>query len=157
MANGKNGGQLACSFYGKDGLRLIAAHVDTPHLDLKQHPLHEACEVGLMKTHYYGGIKKYQWLARPLALHGVVILKNGRTVPVCVGEDENDPVLTVLDLLPHLSRRQREETVDKAFPGEKLNVAVGHAPAETEEDGKVWPQPPSARLPSGSCLLSGHR
>lgn len=120
-----------------DGLRLIAAHVDTPHLDLKQHPLHEACEVGLMKTHYYGGIKKYQWLARPLALHGVVILKNGRTVPVCVGEDESDPVLTVLDLLPHLSRRQREETVDKAFPGEKLNVAVGHAPAETEEDGKV--------------------
>lgn len=120
-----------------DGLRLVAAHVDTPHLDLKQHPLHESCQVALMKTHYYGGIKKYQWLAKPLALHGVVVLTDGQVVPVCVGEDADDPVLTVLDLLPHLSRKQREETVDKAFVGEKLNVVVAHAPAATEEDEKV--------------------
>lgn len=119
------------------GLRLITAHADTPHLDLKQHPLHEECRVALMKTHYYGGIKKYQWLARPLALHGVVVRTDGQVVPVCVGEDEADPVLTVLDLLPHLSRKQREETVDKAFVAEKLNIAVGHQPVETGQDAKV--------------------
>jgi aspartyl aminopeptidase len=120
-----------------DGLRLTAAHVDTPRLDLKQHPLHEACQVALMKTHYYGGIKKYQWLARPMALHGVVVLADGRIVPVCVGEDADEPVLTVLDLLPHLARKQRQETVDKAFVGEKLNLAVGHEPAVTEEDERI--------------------
>lgn len=119
------------------GLRLITAHADTPHLDLKQHPLHEECRVALMKTHYYGGIKKYQWLVRPLALHGVVVRTDGQVVPVCLGEDAADPVLTVLDLLPHLSRKQREETVDKAFVAEKLNVAAGHQPSETGEEAKV--------------------
>lgn len=119
------------------GLRLVTAHVDTPHLDLKQRPLHEEGRVALMKTHYYGGIKKYQWLARPLALHGVVVLRDGRQVQVCVGEAENDPVLTVLDLLPHLSRKQREETVAKAFVAEKLNLTVGHEPATTGEEATV--------------------
>ena len=119
------------------GLRLITAHADTPHLDLKQHPLHEECQVALMKTHYYGGIKKYQWLARPLALHGTVVAMDGRVVPVCIGEDESDPVFTVLDLLPHLARKQREETVEKAFVGEKLNLAFGHEPATAGEEAKV--------------------
>ena len=119
------------------GLRLITAHADTPHLDLKQHPLHEECQVALMKTHYYGGLKKYQWLARPLALHGTVVAMDGRVIPVCIGENEDDPVFTVLDLLPHLARKQREETVEKAFVAEKLNIAIGHEPAATEEDAKV--------------------
>ncbi len=120
-----------------EGLRLITAHVDTPHLDLKQHPLHEECQVGLMKTHYYGGLKKYQWLARPLALHGTVALVDGSVVSVCLGEDDEDPVLTVLDLLPHLSRKQREETVEKAFVAEKLNVAVGHMPSLGGKESRV--------------------
>lgn len=119
------------------GLRLITAHADTPHLDLKQHPLHEECQVALMKTHYYGGLKKYQWLARPLALHGTIVDMDGRVIPVCIGEDEDDPVFTVLDLLPHLARKQREETVEKAFVAEKLNIAVGHQPAVTDEETKV--------------------
>jgi aspartyl aminopeptidase len=119
------------------GLRLITAHVDTPHLDLKQHPLHEECQVALMKTHYYGGIKKYQWLARSLALHGTVVTTDGRVIGVCIGEAPDDPVFTVLDLLPHLARKQREETVEKAFVGEKLNLAFGHEPASTEDEAKV--------------------
>ena len=120
-----------------EGLRLLTAHVDTPRLDLKQHPLHEECRVALMKTHYYGGIKKYQWLARPLALHGTVVLTDGHQIRICLGEQDDEPVLTVLDLLPHLARKQREETVEKAFLGEKLNLAVGHEPAQTEDEGKV--------------------
>ena len=120
-----------------EGLRLITAHADTPHLDLKQHPLHEECQVALMKTHYYGGLKKYQWLARPLALHGTIVDMDGRVIPVCIGEDETDPVFTVLDLLPHLARKQREETVEKAFVAEKLNIAIGHEPAATDEEAKV--------------------
>jgi aspartyl aminopeptidase len=90
-----------------------------------------------MKTHYYGGLKKYQWLARPLALHGTIVDMDGRVIPVCIGEDEDDPVFTVLDLLPHLARKQREETVEKAFVAEKLNIAIGHEPAATDEDAKV--------------------
>lgn len=115
----------------RTGLRLIAAHADTPHLDLKQHPLHEECRVALMKTHYYGGIKKYQWLARPLAVHGVVVLMNGEVRTVCLGESDDDPVLTIMDILPHLSSKQRDETVEKAFIAEKLNVVVGHSPSST--------------------------
>lgn len=122
------------------GMRLITAHADTPHLDLKQHPLHEECRVALMKTHYYGGIKKYQWLARPLALHGTVALVDGRTLSICLGEHEDDPVLTVLDLLPHLARKQREETVEKAFVAEKLNLAVGHEPVAGEGEALVRKQ-----------------
>lgn len=120
-----------------EGLRLITAHGDTPHLDLKQHPLHEECKVALMKTHYYGGIKKYQWLARPLALHGTVVTIDGTVLTICIGEAETDPVFTVLDILPHLAKKQREETVEKAFVGEKLNVAIGHEPSTEEGDTKV--------------------
>jgi len=117
-----------------EGVRLVGAHVDTPRLDLKQHPLYEDCAVGLAKTHYYGGIRKYQWLARPLALHGVAVKTDGTTVRVNIGEAPTDPVLTVLDLLPHLAYAQVEKTVAKAFEAEKLNIVMGHAPAKGEKD-----------------------
>ncbi len=118
-----------------EGFRLIGAHADTPRLDLKQHPLYEECAIGLAKTHYYGGIRKHQWHARALALHGVVALKNGKTVDVCIGEDPRDPVFTVLDLLPHLAYKQAEKKLSDAFEAEKLNVVLGHAP-EAPEKGK---------------------
>jgi len=112
-----------------DGFRLVGAHCDTPRIDLKQHPLYQDTDIGLMKTHYYGGIRKYQWLARPLALHGVVVKKDGTLVKVCVGEDVKDPVLTITDLLPHLAYKQVEQKVADAFEAEKLNAVVGHEPA----------------------------
>lgn len=112
-----------------DGLRIVAAHIDSPRLDLKQYPLYEDTDLVFLKTHYYGGIKKYQWLARPLALHGVVLKADGSRVELRVGEDPGDPVFTVLDLLPHLARKtQMEKKVSEAFEGEKLNVLVGSLP-----------------------------
>jgi len=119
-----------------EGFRLVGAHADTPRLDLKQHPLYEECTIGLAKTHYYGGIRKHQWHARALALHGVVALKNGATVDVCIGEDPRDPVFTVLDLLPHLAYKQVEKKLSEAFEAEKLNVVVGHRPEPTDKDAK---------------------
>ena len=123
------------------GVRLIAAHADSPRLDFKQRPLVEQACVVQGKTHYYGGIRKYQWLARPLALHGVVILENGKSVPVCIGEKPGDPVFTIADLLPHLAQKQSGQKVSEAFEGEKLNVVLGHSPAlasaaKKEADGK---------------------
>ena len=112
-----------------EGLRIIGAHIDSPRLDLKHHPLYEDTDLVFFKTHYYGGIKKYQWLARPLALHGVVLKTDGSTVEFRVGEDPGDPVFTVLDLLPHLARKvQMDKKVTEAFEGEKLNVLVGSLP-----------------------------
>jgi aspartyl aminopeptidase len=112
-----------------DGIRLIGAHIDSPRLDLKQHPLYEETDLVFFKTHYYGGIKKYQWLARPLALHGVVLKADGSAVEFRVGEEDSDPVFTVLDLLPHLARKiQMDKKVTEAFEGEKLNVLVGSLP-----------------------------
>ncbi len=118
----------------KDGLRLLGAHADTPRLDLKQHPLYEDCEVGLAKTHYYGGIRKYQWLSRPLALHGVVIKNDGTKININIGEKADDPVFVIADLLPHLASKQAGQKLSEAFDGEKLNIALGHAP--TPKDGK---------------------
>lgn len=124
-----------------DGLRIVAAHIDSPRLDLKQYPLYEDTDLVFLKTHYYGGIKKYQWLARPLALHGVVLKADGSRVELRVGEDPGDPVFTVLDLLPHLARKtQMEKKVSEAFEGEKLNVLVGSLPLgekETKERFKL--------------------
>ena len=113
-----------------EGFRLLGAHADAPRIDFKQHPLYEEVGVGLAKTHYYGGIRKHQWLARPLALYGVVVTKEGRVVDVEIGEKPSDPVLTILDLLPHLAYEQVEKKLSKAFEGEKLNVVMGHAPAK---------------------------
>ncbi|MBU1001890.1 MAG: aminopeptidase [Proteobacteria bacterium] len=129
-----------------EGVRLVGAHVDTPRLDLKQHPLYEDCAVGLAKTHYYGGIRKHQWLARPLALHGVAVKADGTTVRVNIGEAPTDPVLTVLDLLPHLAQGQMEKTVTKAFEAEKLNIVLGHAPAKSKKDGEKPKDPIKQRV-----------
>ncbi|MBI4643016.1 MAG: aminopeptidase [Deltaproteobacteria bacterium] len=124
------------------GLRLVAAHIDSPRLDLKQYPVYEDTDLAFLKTHYYGGIKKYQWLARPLAIHGVILKTDGSRVELTVGEDPGDPVFTVLDLLPHLARKlQMDKKVTDAFEGEKLNVLVGSLPLgdkETKDRFKLY-------------------
>ncbi len=114
------------------GVNICAAHVDSPRMDLKPNPLYEESEIAYFKTHYYGGIKKYQWVTVPLALHGVVYRKDGSMVTVTVGEDENDPVLTVSDLLIHLSADQMQKTAGKVIAGEQLNVILGTEPIEGE-------------------------
>ena len=114
------------------GANICAAHVDSPRLDLKPQPLYEAEEIAYFKTHYYGGIKKYQWTAVPLALHGVVCLRDGSTVTVTIGEDENDPILYVSDLLIHLSGDQMQKPAAKVIEGEQLNVILGTEPMEGE-------------------------
>jgi len=124
-----------------EGFLLVAAHIDSPRLDLKQYPLYEDTDLVFLKTHYYGGIKKYQWLARPLAIHGLVLKTDGTKVELKVGEDPGDPVFTVCDLLPHLARKaQMDKKVTEAFEGEKLNVLVGSLPLgdkETKERFKL--------------------
>ena len=123
----------------KDGIRIIASHIDSPRLDLKQLPLYESEGVALGKTHYYGGLRKYQWAAMPLALHGVVALKDGTTVQVKVGEDESDPVFYISDLLPHLAAKQNQKPLGNAIEGEQLNIWFGNIPytAATEDDEKT--------------------
>ena len=111
------------------GLRLIAAHADTPRLDFKQRPFIEQPGVTQAKTHYYGGIRKYQWLARPLALRGVVSLENGKTLSVAIGDRPGDPVFTIADLLPHLAQKQSTQPLNEAFEAEKLNIILSHSPA----------------------------
>ncbi len=108
-----------------EGVRLCAAHIDSPRLDLKQNPIYEDCELALFKTHYYGGIKKYQWTTIPLSLHGVIVKADGTTVTVNIGEDENDPVFCVTDLLPHLATEQMTRTATKIIRGEDLNLLIG--------------------------------
>lgn len=112
----------------EEGIRITAAHLDSPRLDLKQVPLYEDGGMSFFKTHYYGGIRKYQWLAMPLALHGVVIKQDGETVRLTVGENDTDPVMYITDLLPHLAGADNEKPVSKAFSGEKLNILVGSMP-----------------------------
>lgn len=121
------------------GLRILAAHIDSPRLDLKQNPLYEDSQMCFLKTHYYGGIKKYQWTAIPLALHGTVILKDGTAVDVCIGEDESDPVFYINDLLPHLGADQSAKPLGSAIAGESLNLLVGGVPycGEGEEKDKI--------------------
>ena len=115
-----------------DGANICAAHVDSPRMDLKPNPLYEDSEIAYFKTHYYGGIKKYQWTAVPLALHGVVCLKDGTTVTVTIGEEENDPIFCVSDLLIHLSADQMQKTAAQVIAGEQLNVILGTEPLEGE-------------------------
>ncbi len=114
------------------GTNICAAHVDSPRMDLKPNPLYEDSEIAYFKTHYYGGIKKYQWVTLPLAIHGVVCKKDGTTVEIVIGEDENDPVLMVSDLLPHLAADQMQKTAGKVIAGEQLNVILGTEPIEGE-------------------------
>ncbi len=115
-----------------EGANICAAHVDSPRMDLKPNPLYEDSEIAYFKTHYYGGIKKYQWATIPLALHGVVYRKDGTVVTVTVGEDENDPILCVSDLLIHLSADQMQKTAAKVIEGEQLNVILGTEPLAGE-------------------------
>jgi aspartyl aminopeptidase len=112
-----------------EGLNIVAAHIDAPRLDLKQNPLYEDVDLALLRTHYYGGIKKYQWVACPLAIHGIVIRADGRSVDICIGESDDDPVFMIDDLLPHLSRKtQDEKKLSEAIDGEKLVVLFGSLP-----------------------------
>jgi aspartyl aminopeptidase len=128
---------LAVAVLGKrpmtDGIRIVTSHVDCPRLDLKPNPLYEDTGLALLKTHYYGGIKKYQWVARSLAICGTVIRGDGSTVHVEVGLDPNDPVFTITDLLPHLARKQMEQKASEFMPGENLNLIVGALPYEDKE------------------------
>lgn len=119
------------------GMNIVGAHVDSPRLDLKQNPLYEDTDLAMLDTHYYGGVKKYQWVALPLALHGVVAKKDGTVVQVSVGEDDGDPVLGVSDLLIHLSATQLEKNAAKVIEGEDMNLLVGSIPLEGEEKEPV--------------------
>jgi len=110
------------------GVNIGAAHIDSPRLDLKQNPLYEDSELAMFKTHYYGGIRKYQWVAIPLELRGVVALRSGQVIHVSVGEGDNDPQFTITDLLPHLAADQSKKTLSEAIPGEGLNILVGSRP-----------------------------
>ncbi len=118
---------------GKDGIRVMASHIDSPRLDLKQNPLYEDSSMAFFKTHYYGGIKKYQWTAIPLALHGTVVLKNGKSVDIAIGEEEGEPVFYINDLLPHLSREQNSKSLSQAIDGETLNVLAGGIPFKDDD------------------------
>ena len=117
----------------EEGIRLNIAHIDSPRLDLKPNPLYEKTDLAFLKTHYYGGIRKYQWATIPLAMHGVVITKSGETVNICIGEDEGDPVFCVTDLLPHLAAEQNERKLKDGIKGEELNVLVGSIPYAGDE------------------------
>ena len=120
-----------------NGIRITAAHIDSPRLDLKPVPLYEENGMSFFKTHYYGGVRKYQWLAMPLALHGVVVKQDGTVVDVVIGEDETDPVMYITDLLPHLARAQGSKTINEVFQAEKLNILVGSRPVDGEEKDAV--------------------
>ena len=121
----------------EEGIRISASHIDSPRIDLKPNPLYEDGSIGYFKTHYYGGIKKYQWLAMPLALHGVVVKKGGETVDVCIGDKDTDPVFYISDLLPHLAKDQMARTLREAIPGEKLNIIIGSTPYDNSAEGGV--------------------
>lgn len=124
----------------EEGMNILGAHIDSPRLDLKQNPLYEDTGLAFLDTHYYGGIKKYQWVATPLALHGVVVKKDGEIVPVVIGEDPKDPVVGISDLLIHLAQEQMGKKADKVVEGEDLNLLVGSMPlskGDKEETGEA--------------------
>ena len=116
-----------------EGVNIGAAHIDSPRLDLKQNPLYEADEMAFLKTHYYGGLRKYQWVTIPLELHGVVALKSGQVIRVSVGNGEGDPLFTIDDLLPHLGAEQSKKPLGEAIPAENLNILVGSRPLSDDE------------------------
>ena len=115
------------------GIRLAAAHIDSPRLDMKQNPLYEDKELCLFKTHYYGGIKKYQWTTVPLSLHGVIIKEDGESVSVNIGEDKNDPVFCITDILPHLASEQMKRNLAQGIKGEELNILIGSRPFKDDK------------------------
>lgn len=117
-----------------DGMNVLGAHVDSPRLDVKQNPLEEKSDLAYLDTHYYGGVKKYQWVTLPLAIHGVIAKKDGTVVPVCMGEDPADPVFVISDLLIHLSQEQLQKKASEVIEGEMLDVLVGHKPLKIEDE-----------------------
>ncbi len=117
-----------------EGIRIAAAHIDAPRIDLKQCPLYEDSGMSFFKTHYYGGIRKYQWVATPLALHGTVVLANGSFVNIIIGEDQTDPLFYINDLLPHLGKEADKKPLGEAIEGEKLNILVGSRPLGNESN-----------------------
>ena len=119
-----------------EGVRLCAAHIDSPRLDMKQNPLYEDHELAMFKTHYYGGIKKYQWTTIPLSLHGVIVKADGTSVEVNIGEDAGDPVFCVTDLLPHLAPQQMKRPATEIVRGEELNLLVGSMPFNKDEESE---------------------
>lgn len=131
------GKAVILAVFGKEsienGVNILAAHIDSPRIDLKQNPLYEDAEMAYFKTHYYGGIKKYQWTAIPLALHGVIIKKDGSTVEVKIGEDDKDPVFVVTDLLPHLAQEQMKRPASNIVTGEELNILIGSRPFKDDK------------------------
>ena len=116
----------------ENGLHIIGSHVDSPRLDLKPNPLYEDTDLAYLKTHYYGGIKKYQWTTIPLSIHGVIVKPSGDKITVNIGEDENDPIFTITDLLPHLAQEQMEKKLKNGINGEDLNVLIGSIPYQDE-------------------------
>lgn len=139
-ANNK-GKAVALFVIGKEdletGMNIVAAHIDSPRLDLKPFPLYEDGGLALFKTHYYGGVKKYQWTSIPLAFHGVVIKKNGEKIEIVIGEEESDPVFFITDLLPHLAKDQQEKKMSEGITGEGLNVLIGSIPYGEQENERV--------------------
>ena len=129
----------------ENGVRIMASHIDSPRLDLKQHPLYENDGFGYFKTHYYGGIRKYQWATIPLAIHGVVTKADGTNVDIRIGDEPGDPVFCITDLLPHLAKDQNSRPLGSAFSGEGLNVVLATSPF-IEEDGKVTPASDKVKL-----------
>lgn len=117
----------------ENGLNILGAHIDSPRIDVKQNPLYEDSDLVLLDTHYYGGLKKYQWVARELSLHGVVAMKDGSIIDVNVGDKPGDPVFCVTDLLPHLADQQMKKPGEKVVEGEDLNLLIGSMPADTED------------------------
>lgn len=129
----------------EQGMNMIVSHIDSPRIDVKPNPLYENDGVAYLDTHYYGGIKKYQWVTIPLAIHGVVIKKDGTTIEVCIGEDKDDPVVFISDLLPHIAQEQMEKTAGKLFSGEALDVVIGNRPLDKNEEEKES-EPVKARV-----------
>ena len=115
------------------GLNIIGSHIDSPRLDLKPNPVYEDSGFAYLKTHYYGGIKKYQWTTIPLAIHGVIVKTNGERIEICIGEDEIDPIFTITDLLPHLAQEQMERKLKEGIKGEDLNLLIGSIPYDDNE------------------------
>lgn len=131
------GKSLIATTFGRlpleEGLRINGAHIDSPRLDLKPNPMYEKDEMAYFKTHYYGGIRKYQWGTIPLAMHGVVMKKNGEKVEICIGEKEGDPVFCITDLLPHLAGKQNERPLREGLKGEELNIVIGSLPYQDDQ------------------------
>lgn len=121
----------------ENGIHIIGSHIDSPRLDLKPNPLHEDSDFAYFKTHYYGGIKKYQWTTIPLSLHGVIVKKNGEKITINIGEDENDPIFTITDLLPHLAQDQMEKKLKNGIDGEDLQVLIGSIPYDDKDGVKL--------------------